>query len=109
MLLFLMIDIQEHVSLEKYNTFQINAKARFFVEIKNIEDIQDLISNDVRTHYPHIIIGEGANLLFTKDYTGLVVKISITGKEKRREGDFVYVKAGAGENWHETMMRMLDQ
>jgi UDP-N-acetylmuramate dehydrogenase len=55
-------------------------------------------------------LGGGANILFTKDYDGLLVKVSILGKEILEEKDgFVYVKAGAGEDWHETMMRMIGQ
>jgi UDP-N-acetylmuramate dehydrogenase len=71
------MQIQENVSLKNYNTFQIDAKAAFFVEITNEEDIKHLISNDVRTSHPHVILGGGANMLFTKDYSGLAVKVSI--------------------------------
>lgn len=102
--------IQNDISLKPYNTFQIDTKAAFFVEIKNEEDIKNLISNEVRTSYPHLILGGGANVLFTKDYDGLVVKVSLLGKEITEEKDgFVYVKASAGEDRHETMMRMLNQ
>jgi len=71
------MQIQENISLKKYNTFQIDAKAAFFVEVKNNEDIQQLVSNEVWTRYPHLILGGGANILFTKDYAGLVVKVSL--------------------------------
>ena len=104
------MQIQENVSLKNYNTFQIDAKAAFFVEITNEDDIKNLISNDVRTSHPHIILGGGANMLFTKDYNGLVVKVSLLWKQILEEKDgFIYVKVGAGEDRHETMMRMLDQ
>lgn len=96
--------------MKPYNTFQIDTKAAFFVEVKNEEDIQLLISNEVRTSHPHLILGGGANVLFTKDYDGLVVKVSLLWKEILQEKNgFVYVKAGAGEDRHETMMRMLNQ
>ena len=104
------MQVQENISLKNYNTFQIDTKAAFFVEIKNEEDIQLLISNEVRTSHPHLILGGGANVLFTKDYDGLVVKVSLLGKEVTEEKDgFIYVKASAGEDRHETMMRMLNQ
>jgi len=104
------MQIQKNISLKQYNTFQIDAKAKFFAEVKSKEEIQSLISNEVWTRYPHLILGGGANILFTKDYEGLVVKVSLLGKEIIEEKDgFVSVKAGAGEDWHETMMRMLEQ
>ncbi|MCX6822801.1 MAG: UDP-N-acetylmuramate dehydrogenase [candidate division SR1 bacterium] len=102
--------IQENVSLKKYNTFQIDAKAAFFAEVQHTEDIHYLISNEVWIRYPHLILGGGANILFTKDYAGLVVKVSLLGKHIIEEKDsIVYVNVSAGEDWHETMMRMLEQ
>jgi UDP-N-acetylmuramate dehydrogenase len=104
------MNIQENISLQDYNTFHIDAKAKFFVEVNNEEDIKHLIADTVRTSHPHLILGGGANILFTKDYDGLVVKISFMGKTIMKEKDgLVYVKAGAGEDWHETMMRILEQ
>lgn len=39
--------------------------------------------------------------MFTKNFDGLVIKNNIKGIEKIKEDDeYVYIKAGAGENWH---------
>lgn len=111
------MNIQSNVSLKPYTTFQVDAKAKFFCEIKNEEDIQSLasrqaglITNEIWTQYPHLILGGWANILFTKDYEGLIIKTSLLGKEILEEkDDFVYIKAWAGEDWHETMMWMLQQ
>ena len=105
-----MTQIQENVSLQEYNTFHVDVKARFFVDIKEEQDILDLISTDVFTQYPHLILGGGANILFTKDYEGIVIKVSLMGKESIGEyNDALYVKVGAGEDRHETMMRSLEK
>ena len=102
--------IQSNISLKPYTTFQVDAKAKFFCEVKNEEEIQSLITNEIWTQYPHLILGGGANILFTKDYEGLVVKTSLLGKEILEEKDgFVYIKVWSGEDWHETMMQMLEQ
>lgn len=104
------MEILKNVSLKPYNTFAVDVQADFFVEIKNEQEIYDLISTDVFATQPHLILGGGANILFTKDYAGLAVKVSLLGKEVvKSEGNIVYVKAGAGENRHEVMMRSLEQ
>ncbi len=105
-----MIEIQKNISLKKHNTFGVDVQADFFVEIKNEQEIFDLISTDVFASQPHLILGGGANILFTKDYHGLVIKISLLGKHViKEENNLVYIKVGAGENRHETMMRALEQ
>lgn len=102
--------IQEHVSLKNYNTFAVDLQADFFVEVNNEQDIFDLIWTDVFATNSHLILGAGANILFTKNYNGLVIKISLLGKEiVKEEGNKVYVKVWAGENRHEVMMRALSQ
>ncbi|MFA7717144.1 MAG: UDP-N-acetylmuramate dehydrogenase [Candidatus Absconditabacterales bacterium] len=102
------MQIQENVSLLDYNTFHVDVKARFFVDIKEEEEVLDLISQDVWATQPRLILGGGANILFTKDYPGLVIKISLKGRDiVGTYNDTVYVKVGAGENRHETMMRSL--
>lgn len=101
--------IQENISLKAYNTFHVDAKARFFVELRNEEEIQHLISNDVRIANPHLLLGGWANILFTKDYEWLVVKINLKWREIVAEKWWmVLAKIGAGEDWHETMMWLLE-
>ncbi len=108
--IFPMIALQKHVSLKSYNTFSVDVQADFFVDIQNEQEIFDLISMDVFASQPRLILGGWANILFTKDYHGLVVKISLMGKTVvKEENNLVYIKAGAGENRHEVMMRSLQQ
>jgi UDP-N-acetylmuramate dehydrogenase len=49
--------IQENISLKAYNTFHVDAKAKFFVELRNEDELQHLISNDVRINNPHLLLG----------------------------------------------------
>ncbi|MFA6255709.1 MAG: UDP-N-acetylmuramate dehydrogenase [Candidatus Absconditabacterales bacterium] len=105
-----MLPIQHNISLKSYNTFAVDVQADFFCEIHNEQEIFDLISTDVFATQPHIILGGGANILFTKNYNGLVIKVSLLGKKVvKNNNTTVYVKVEAGENWHEIMMRSLEQ
>lgn len=105
-----MLNIQKDVSLKPYTTFGVEVKAAYLVEITHEQDILDLISTEIFTTHPHLILWWGANILFTKDYPGLIIKISLKGKTILREQGFsVIVNVWAGENRHETMMRSIEK
>ena len=91
-------------SLRNYNTFQIDAKASKFVEFSNLSDLS-ILSNTLKDYDNYLILGGGSNILLTKDFDGLVIHNAIKGIEVIKEtSDFVWVKAMAGENWHEFVM-----
>jgi len=94
--------IEENVSLKNYHTFGIDVKARYLIHCSHIHDICDAIHFQKQQNRPLLILGGGSNLLFTKDFEGLVLKVNLLGKEKIQEiGDYVWVRAAAGENWHD--------
>jgi len=104
------MDIKKSISLKPYNTFAVDVQADFFAEVKDEQDIFDLISMDVFASQPRLILWWGANILFTKNFEWLVIKVSLLGKNVvKEEGNKVYIKVGAGEDWHEVMMRSLEQ
>lgn len=93
------MQIQQNFSLKNYNTFGIDAKAARFAAFHNMDELAELIS--LSTGIPFLILGGGSNMLLTQDVTGLVMKNELKGIEKVSEdGEYVYIKAGAGENWH---------
>ncbi|MET4080767.1 UDP-N-acetylmuramate dehydrogenase [Pedobacter sp. UYP30] len=96
-----MLQIQHNISLKTYNTFGVEAKATSFVELFNEADLHELFSSDVLKQERFLILGGGSNMLFTKDFKGLVVKISMTGIGAKTAGDHVFVTAGAGEVWND--------
>ncbi len=97
------MQIQENISLKPYNSFGIDAKARHFASFTNTEELSALLTNDSKL--PTLILGGGSNILLTKDYEGLVLKNEIKGVKKIKEDEeFVYIQAGAGENWHQFVL-----
>lgn len=94
--------IQENISLKPYNTFGIEANARYFAEITTIQELQTLLISPVYGPMEKLVLGGGSNLLFTRDFDGLVLKINLPGISTIREdADHVWVKTGAGVNWHD--------
>ncbi len=100
--------IEENYSLKKLNTFGIEASARYFAECSNVDQISEILSETAFINAPKLILGGGSNLLFTKNFDGLVIKNNLKGIELVKEDqDFYYVKAGAGEQWHQLVMHCI--
>lgn len=86
-------------SLLPYNTFGIDVSATRFLEYASVEELQQLIEQGAITT-PFLHIGGGSNLLFTKDYDGLILHSRIGGIEVLEEDEqSVSVRVGAGVVW----------
>ena len=105
-----MLTIQSNVSLKPYNTFGIDATARYLVEVENEEDIQTLLQLPNAHTSPMLVLGGGSNLLLTQDFNGLAVKINLKGIQVVKEDqEHVWVRAGAGESWHGFVMHCVEK
>lgn len=91
--------IQENIALAGFTTFGVQANARYFSPFNTEEELEALL--DWGKSFPLLVLGGGSNLLFTRDWDGLLMKNELSGVELLHEdNDYVYVRAGAGENWH---------
>ncbi len=95
-----MLQIHENVSLKNFNTFGIEAYARYFVEINHKEELQELFADPQWKTAKRLVLGGGSNMLFTQNFDGLVIKINIRGIEHRINHEEVIVESGAGESWN---------
>ncbi|PYF69988.1 UDP-N-acetylmuramate dehydrogenase [Pedobacter nutrimenti] len=93
--------IQENISLRPFNTFAISVNARYFVEIFSESDLELLLSSGFLNEKELLILGGGSNVLFTKDFPGVVVKMNIGGLKTEVRGDDLFVTAGAGVVWND--------
>ena len=102
------MNIQKEISLKPYNTFGIDVKARYFVEVNTVETLIQVLKLN---GYPKkFILGGGSNLLLTEDLDALVVHLNLKGKKVIKEDSrHVYVEVYAGENWHDFVMWTLTQ
>ena len=99
------MNLQQNISLKPYNTFGIDAKAKYFSLFSNVEELNEILNSQFSILNPQLILGGGSNILLTKDFDGVVLKNEIKGIEIIDEDeDHVYVKAGAGENWHQFVL-----
>ena len=97
--------IRQNYNLSKLNTFGINVNALFFVEINNETDLIELFTLPEFKNNKKIFLGGGSNVLFTKNFDGLVVWNKLKGIEiLEAEKDFVFIRAMGGEIWHNLVM-----
>lgn len=100
------MQVNENFPLKPFNTFGIDAKARYFNTFSTTEELEEYLM--FYSEYPIFILGGGSNILFTEDFDGTVLKNDIKGIELQHEdSDYVYVKAGAGEDWHQFVLHCI--
>ena len=93
--------MKTNVNLRPYNSFGFSAVAKYFIEINDIQQLEELIQNDIFKNEKHLILSGGNNVLFQNDFfDGLVVYINTRGIETIQDNDNeVIVRAQAGEDW----------
>ena len=95
--------IQKDVSLKEYNTFGIAAKAKSYLKIESLEELNEVLSQ--KHQQPFFILGGGSNMLLTKDIDALVLHIELKGIKIAEETEsHVIIEAQAGENWHDFVL-----
>lgn len=94
--------MHENFSLKPYNTFGVEANARYFAEINSVDELIETLKISNTKTLPLLFIGGGSNILLTKDFEGLAIQLHLKGiSEKVINENEILVTAQAGENWHE--------
>ena len=92
--------IKENISLLSYNTFGIDAKANYFIEYSSVEELQTALKSEIVKSNRLLHIGGGSNLLFMKDFNGVILHSAINFiKKVSEDADTVMLEAGAVVNW----------
>jgi len=94
------IIFQRNKSLKQLNTFGVEAFAKYYAKVETEDQLISLLQKtDIMTSI--FVLGGGSNVLFTKDYDGLVLQIKIEGIRSKTIGTDVYVTAGGGVVWND--------
>ncbi len=102
--------IKENFTLKNFNTFKIDVNARFYAELESAEQIFELTSQKEFQNLPVLILGEGSNILFTKNYDGIVVRLISKGiKVVDENNEFIFVNVQAGELWDDLVTFCVDK
>jgi UDP-N-acetylmuramate dehydrogenase len=101
------MNIEENVLLANYTTFKIGGKARYFVVVKNEEDLKQAVIFAKQKSLPIYVLGGGSNLLISDEgVDGLVLKIEIKGVTWDSESQVI---VGAGEVWDDLVQQTVDK
>lgn len=104
------MQIKNDFSLKGFNTFGIDVRAKEFVVVNAHQDLFDLILKRDLTKEKFLMLGGGSNILFTKDFEGLLIKNEIGGIEIMKEDDQqVLIRVGAGMIWHEFVLYCIER
>lgn len=104
------MNVLQNQSLKSYNTFGLEAYAKFFVAVSTVDELKKVLQQPELKDLPRFILGGGSNILLTKNFDGLVIKNSIKGIELLQEDDkHVWLKVGSGEVWHELVLHTINQ
>lgn len=102
--------MHENFSLKPYNTFGVEANAKYFIEAHSIEELKKALEFSNSNNLSLLFIGGGSNILLTKDFDGLAIKLSLKGISEENLNDHeVLITAKAGENWHEFVLFCLNR
>ena len=101
--------IEKNTPLHTLHTFGLEASCQYFTSIDSIEDLQLLLQQHTWAALPRLILGGGSNMVFMKDFKGIVLKNNIKGIEVIDEDENnIRLKIGGGENWHTIVMQCVE-
>lgn len=94
--------IQANYSLKPHNTFKLEVKTQYYIEITKQSDVLTLRSDLKLASLPWRVIGDGSNILFTHDIEGVTVRCTYDKLKIVKEDDEnVWISVGAGMKWHD--------
>ncbi len=103
-----MMNIIENISLKPFNTFGIQATARYFIPFANEEQLQEALR--FSEGQERLILGGGSNILLCNDFEGVVLYNQMKGITLVSEDEeYYYVKVAAGEVWHDFVLYCIDR
>ena len=94
------MQIFENYSLKGENSFGVDVQARYLVKLHGVSDTKDFLKTDFLQVHQSLILGKGNNILFSKDFDGLIIQPEMYGFNIVKETkDYVFIRSGSGEYW----------
>ncbi len=102
--------IQRNADLRPYNTFGVRCRAAALAAFATADELRALLKHPELQGLERLVLGGGSNMLFTRDWPGVVLHNSVPGLDVIAEDDAtVTLRAGAGVVWHDLVMHAVAQ
>lgn len=96
------MQFHQNYNLQNLNTFNVLCVANYFVQCNSVDDLRDIIETPIFKENKFLILGGGSNVLFTKNFEGLVIQNNILGIDVTDENEnTITLKVGSGVVWND--------
>lgn len=103
-----MIQRYEQINLRDRNSFRVEQRAACLVEFETAEELRSLFAAGVPDRWT--VLAGGNNILFTRDYEGLLLTPVARGIERLEEdAASVLLRVEAGVEWDDLVARAVDE
>jgi len=104
------MEVHTNIPLKNFTTMKLGGPARFFVEVRTVEELTSVYHNASLKNLPVFILGGGSNVIAKDEgFDGIVIRIRIPGFEIVADDiNSTTIKIGAGENWDSVVKRTVD-
>lgn len=94
--------VTEDADLSRHTSFRVPARAPWLIEIDDARALPEVFEIGAVKRSPVLVLGEGSNVLLTRDWPGVVLSVVAHGiRVLEDRGDAALVRVEAGENWNE--------
>jgi len=95
------MQLQQNISLKPYNTFGIDTPAEYFIELNDMDTLEEVTEMTQQKH----ILGGGSNILLTRPVRGLVIHNRLKGIEiEKEDSENIWLRVQSGEIWHDLVL-----
>ncbi len=96
-------------SLKPFNTFGVEVTANFFIEFADERHLDFIFNQNEMKDTKVLVLGGGSNILFTKNFDGVVLLNRIGGIDMQFSNDDCFVTAGGGVVWNDLVSFCVDR
>jgi len=92
----------ENASLQGRNTFGVPARAELLIDVTQAKALPEVFALPFVRQGPTMVLGQGSNTLFTRDWPGVIVSVAAAGVTLLEDrGDAALIRVEGGENWND--------
>lgn len=101
------MNLNNYVKLKKYNTFNLDAKAKEICLAYSIKEMLKIWKKAQLKKLPILLLGSGSNVLFIKNFKGIVIINKIKDLKIKQSKKEWFIHVGSGNNWHNLIKKLI--